>query len=122
NLQWQPSDFWYLLFGSGANNQAPGSSPFVGLSFENWSYLFELGLTPKNVFGLGPGVYRLQPFVATVGGPTQGGWEWKMQQQLGETSPFACFGRFGIGGSRVTLDGAKAQAAGGFVMQAPLKQ
>lgn len=122
NLQWQPSSSWYALFGAGANNQTPGQSPFLNLSLDDWSYLLELGLTPKNVFGLGPGVYRLQPFVATVGGQTQGGLGLNVQQQLGENSPFACFGRFGIGGSRVTLDGAKAQAAGGFVMQAPLKQ
>jgi len=121
HLQWQPSDFWYLLFGSGANNQAPGSSPFVGLSFENWSYLFELGLTPKDVLGLGPGAYRLQPFVATVGGVTQVGVGLNVSQQLGPNSPFAYFGRFGVGGSQVTLDGATVQIATGIVLSAPLK-
>src|SRR6185369_15922351 len=65
NLQYQPGERWYLLFGTGANNQAPGHSPFDNLSFKNWSYLFEFGLTPADVMGLGPGVYRLQPFVAS---------------------------------------------------------
>ena len=56
NLQWQPSESWYLMFGSGANNQLAGYSPFDNLSFQNWSYLLEWGLTPTNVAGLGPGV------------------------------------------------------------------
>jgi len=121
NLQWQPSEFWYALFGTGANNQLSGYSPFDNLSFDNWSYLLEMGVTPRNLFGLGPGAYRIQPFVATVGGQTQAGLGFNVQQQLGKHSPFGYFGRFGFGGSRVTLDGAAAQIATGLAMQAPLK-
>lgn len=121
NLQWQPSEWWYAMLGTGANNQIPGNSPFANLSFDNWSYLFEFGLTPKDVLGLGPGNYRLQPFVATVNGVTQEGIGLNVGQQLGKDSPFAWFGRFGIGGSQVTLDGAAAQIATGFAMEAPLK-
>ena len=121
NVQWQPSKSWYLMFGSEANNQLAGYSPFDNLSFQNWSYLFELGLTPENVLGLGPGVYRLQPFLATVGGQTQAGVGLNVQQQLGANSPFAWFGRFGVGGAQVTLNGAAAQIATGFVLEAPLK-
>jgi len=121
NLQWQPDESWYLMFGSGANNQQVGHSPFNNLSFHDWSYLLEFGLTPKDVLGLGPGAYRLQPFVATVGGQTQTGVGVNIQQQLGANSPFGWFGRFGMGGSQVTFDGADAQIASGFVLQAPLK-
>ena len=121
NLQWQPTEAWYAMLGTGANNQLPGNSPFANLSFNNWSYLFEFGLTPKNVLGLGPGNYRLQPFVATVNGVTQEGVGLNVGQQLGKDSPFAWFGRFGVGGSQVTLDGAAAQIATGFAMEAPLK-
>jgi len=121
NLQYQPNKNWYVMFGTGANNQAPGHSPFNDLSFQNWSYLLELGLTPKNMLGLGPGGYRLQPFLATAGGVTQAGVGLNAQQQLGTNSPFGWFGRFGVGGTKVTLDGAAAQIATGFVMQAPLK-
>ena len=71
--------------------------------------------------GLGSGVYRVQPFVATVDGVTQAGLGLNVQQQLGTNSPFAWFGRFGVGGSRVTLDGAAAQVATGLAMQAPLQ-
>jgi porin len=122
NLQWQPSDSWYLMFGSGANNQPSGNSPFANLSFNNWSYLLEFGLTPKSVLDMGPGVYRLQPFLATVGGHTQAGVGLNAQQQLGKDSPFAWFGRFGVGGSQVAFDGADAQIGTGFVLEAPLKQ
>jgi hypothetical protein len=121
NLQYQPSQNWYVLFGTGALNQEPGHSPFADLGFQNWSYLLEFGLTPKNFLGLGPGAYRLQPFIATVGGVTQAGLGLNVQQQLGPSSPFAWFGRFGVGGTQVTLDGASAQIATGLAMQAPLK-
>ena len=120
NLQYQPSQNWYMMFGTGALTPGPGYSPFENLSFDNWSYLFEFGLTPKDVLGLGPGVYRFQPFVATVGGLTQVGVGLNVQQQLGPNSPFAWFGRFGVGGTQVTLDGASAQAATGLALQAPL--
>jgi carbohydrate-selective porin OprB len=122
NLQWQPTSSWYVLFGTGANNQTPGQSPFQNLSLDNWSYLLELGLTPTNFLGLGPGVYRFIPFAATVNGQTQAGLGLNMQQQLGETSPFACFGRFGVGGSQIMLAGARAQASVGFVITAPLQR
>ncbi len=121
NFQWQPNELFYAMLGTGANNQAPGHSPFDHLGFNNWSYLLELGVTPKDVFGLGAGNYRIQPFVATVGGETQAGVGLNVGQQLGEESPFAYYGRFGVGGSQVTLNGASAQIATGFAMQAPLK-
>jgi len=121
NIQWQPSNLWYVMFGTGANNQLPGNSPFANLSFDNWSYLLELGFTLKDVLGLGPGNYRLQPFLATVGGHTQAGIGLNVGQQLGANSPLAYFGRFGLGGAQVTLDGASAQIATGLALQAPLK-
>ena len=121
NLQYQPDRNWYAIFGTGALAQGPGQSPFTHLSFQDWSYLLEFGLTPADVLGLGPGVYRVQPFVATVSGHTQAGVGLNFQQQLGTHSPFAWFGRFGVGGNQVTLNGAEAQIATGFAMQAPLQ-
>jgi porin len=121
NLQWQPTKSWYAMFGMGANNQLSGNSPFADVSFNNWSYLFEFGLTPKEVLGLGSGNYRLQPFLATVDGTTQPGIALNIDQELGKDSPFGWFGRVGVGGSRVTQDGAAAQVGTGFAMQAPLK-
>ena len=121
NLQWQPNETWYAMFGIGANNQPPRTPLLRHLSLHNMSYLSEIGLTLSNVAGFGPGNYRLQPFVATVEGITQGGIGLNAGQQLGKDSPFAWFGRFGVGGAQVTLDGAAAQVGTGFAMQAPLK-
>jgi porin len=120
NLQYQPNGTWYALAGMGALNQNPGQSPFQNLGFNNWSYLLEFGLTPTNFIGLGSGVYRVQPFIATVQGHTQCGVGLNLQQQLGATSPWAWFGRFGVGGMQVTLNGAAAQVASGFALQGPL--
>lgn len=120
NLQYQPNGSWYAMVGTGALNQSPGQSPFQILGFNNWSYLLEFGLTPTNFMGLGPGVYRVQPFITTVQGRTQGGVGLNLQQQLGATSPWAWFGRFGVGGQQVTLNGAAAQIASGLALQGPL--
>lgn len=121
NLQWQPGSSWYALLGTGANNQTPGQSPFHRLGFDDWSHLMEVGLTPANALGMGPGVYRLQPFLATVEGRTQAGVGLNVQQQLGTESSFAAFGRFGVGGAGVALSGVRAQASAGLVMGAPLQ-
>jgi len=75
---------------------------------------------PDDLFGLGPGIYRIQPFLARAGGPTQGGLCFNIQQQLGKDAPFGYFGRFGLGGSEVAA-GASAQVATGIVMKGPLK-
>lgn len=121
NLQWQPTKEWYVMFASGANNQLPGQSPFNNLGINNWSHILEFGWTPKDVLGLGDGAYRIQPFVATVNGRTQGGVGLNVQQRLGQGSPFGYFGRFGIGGADVTFLGAAAQVGTGLVLEAPLK-
>jgi carbohydrate-selective porin OprB len=69
---------------------------------------------------MGPGIYRVQPFVAQKGGPTQAGLCFNIQQHLGRSSPFAWFGRFGFGGSEVSAR-ADTEIGTGFIMQAPLK-
>ncbi|MFO1478053.1 MAG: carbohydrate porin [Verrucomicrobiota bacterium] len=120
NLQYQPSEWGYVMLGTGALNVGPGSSPFDHLGFRNWAWLLEAGWTPSDLAGLGPGAYRLQPFVATVEGTTQGGLGLNCQQQLGTNSPFAWFGRFGFGGTWITADGASVQSATGLVVQGPL--
>ena len=68
---------------------------------------------------MGPGAYRIQPFVARAGGPTQGGLGFNLQQQPGENPPFGWFRPFGIRGAQVT-GGASAQTGSGFAMRGPL--
>ncbi len=120
NLQWQPLPEWYAMAGASAGNNNAGYAPWTEFNFNTWSLLGELGYAPKDVFGLGPGIYRVDPFLAQVEGSTGGGLSFNLQQQLGQRSPFGWFGRFGFGGEEVS-NGAAAQIGTGFVMQGPFK-
>ena len=119
NLQCQPVHDWYAMAGASAGNAQAGDSPWTDFSWDSWSLVGEVGYAPDSFFGMGPGVYRIQPFVAETGGPTQGGLCFNFQQQLGERGPFGWFGRFGFGGNAVTA-GASAQIGTGFVAKGPL--
>ena len=120
NLQWQPSNDWYTLFGYSVGSSSPAYAPRTDFTWETWSLEWEVGYAPGDFLGLGPGIYRIQPFLARSGDAVQGGLSFNLQQQLGPHSPFGWFGRFGFGGSQVS-GGAKAEVGTGFVMQAPLK-
>jgi porin len=120
NLQWQPLDEWYAMVGGTIGNAPSGSLPWMDFSPKNWSLPGEIGYAPRDLFGLGPGVYRLQPFAADVKGYTGAGLCCDLQQQLGLHSPLGWFGRFGFGDSKVSA-GADNQASTGFVLQGPFK-
>ena len=66
NLQWQPLPDWYAMLGGSVGNASAGHMPWTDFSWNNWALLGEMGFAPKDVLGLGPGVYRIQPFVAQV--------------------------------------------------------
>lgn len=122
SIAWQPCDVFYLMTGVAANNTPAMQSPFSNVSGNNVSYLLEAGFPFADVLGLGPGTYRVQPFLATADGTTAGGLCFNLQQQLGKESPFGWFGRFGFGNPSVVGVngiGAKAEAATGFVVQSP---
>ncbi|HWH67937.1 MAG TPA: carbohydrate porin, partial [Candidatus Sulfotelmatobacter sp.] len=121
NLQWQPVKTWYTMLGVSAGNNRAGFAPWTHFNLNTWSALGELGYAPSDGLGLGPGIYRIQPFLAQADGPTQGGLGFDLQQQLGRHSPLGWFGRFGFGGEQVAR-GASAQAGTGLVLHAPLKQ
>jgi hypothetical protein len=107
------------LLGVGQNNPLPGRSLWHNLGANNMSYLFEAGYVPSNFLGLGPGGYRVQPFVATVDGVSQAGVGLNINQQLGPQ--WGCFGRLGVGGTTVTnIQGASTQLATGLILQHPL--
>ena len=121
NLQWQPHPDFYVMTGATAGNASAGQTPWTNFSWQDWSVVTELGFVPADFLGLGPGAYRVQPFLAQAGGPTQGGIAFNFEQQLGRTSPLAWFGRFGVGGSQVA-SGASTQVGTGFAVEAPLVQ
>lgn len=118
NVQWQPRDDWYAMFGGSVGNADGGEPPWTDFNWDNWTMLGEIGFTPNDFCGMGPGVYRVQPFMGRADGPVQGGVCFNFQQQLGSDSPLGIFGRFGFGGSDVSA-GAKTQIGSGFVLHAP---
>jgi len=79
NLEWQPLPGWCAMLGGSVGQARAGYVPWTDFSWHNWSLLGEFGFAPKDVLGLGPGVYRIEPFVAQVAGgaqtnnPIQGG-------------------------------------------------
>ena len=126
NLQWQPADEWYGMIGSSVGDNHAGYAPWTDFTWNNWSLVAELGYAPRDFLGLGPGVYRIQPFVGQTAGttettytvtvpgttnttnvtvssatasPIKAGFGLNFQQQLGPHSPFGWFGRYGRGGS-----------------------
>lgn len=119
-LQFQLDDAWYLMLSAGPSNTAMADNPFDSISWDNMSYIAELGWSHPKAFGIGKGTYRLQPFLATVDGETQPGVGFNFSQDLGN-SPWAVFGRLGVGGDKVTtLRGAQAQIACGVALKRPL--
>jgi porin len=124
NLQWQPLDEWYAMVGGSVGGSPAGHSPWTDFNRDIWSIPAEFGYAPRNFLGLGPGVYRIQPFLAGAesgtNATTGGGLCFDLQQQLGSSSPLGWFGRFGFGNSRVA-NGSDVQTATGFVFQGPFK-
>ena len=120
NVQWQPHHDWYAMLGLSAGNSVPQTAPWTSFTWQTWSTISEVGYAPDDFLGLGPGVYRLQPFFAGTGGVTPGGICLNLQQQLGPKSPFGWFARFGVGGPASSA-GASAQVGTGFVLQGPLR-
>ena len=127
NIQYQPSEHWYGMLGSSAGNGHAGFAPWTDFSWNNWSLVGEGGYVSSDFLGLGPGIYRVQPFVGQVKGASpQTGIGFNLQQQLGRESPLGWFGRFGTGGRELLSTGAEqlnvgSQIGTGFVLQAPLK-
>jgi carbohydrate-selective porin OprB len=124
NFQWQPVDGFYAMLGLGPNNQQLGQNPAHDVSNENFSYVGELGLVVSDLWGLGQGTYRLQPFTATFDGKSGNGIALNLEQQLGAGSPLGAFARVGVG-DHVTGSipgGVQAQASAGLAMLAPFGQ
>jgi porin len=118
NLQWQPVDEWYAMAGGSVGDSKAGNTPWMDYSTQNWSLPGEIGYAPRDFFNLGPGVYRIQPFVAGANGTYGGGLCFDLQQQLGSDSPLGWFGRYGMGDSKVT-GGAAEQLGTGFIFKGP---
>lgn len=120
--QWQPCDSFYAMLSAAANNQLLGDNPWRDLSADNMSYVGEFGFIVPDLGGLGPGTYRLQPFIATVDGDSGGGIAFNFEQQLGGDSPLGAFARIGFGDSvtaRAPSTGVQTQVAAGLALLSP---
>src|SRR5262249_6363615 len=83
NIQWQPTERWYSMLGGSVGNGHAGFPPWTDFSTSNWSLVEEGGYVSPDFLGLGPGIYRVQPFIGQVkGAPTQTGVGFDLQQQL----------------------------------------
>ena len=120
NIQWQPTKEWYAIIGAEAGSASAGTLPWKEAGINPWTAQAEFGYAPEDLAGMGPGVYRIQPFIAESDDWLQGGLGFNFQQQLGQQSPFGWFGRYGFAGSHVAA-GAKEQVGTGFVWQGPFK-
>ena len=119
-VQWQPVNWFYAMLGSAANNTPYGQSPFVDVSFEDWTTTVELGLVSEDTFGLGKSVYRVLPFYGTSKGVSGGGVLFNMEQQLGKNGPLGLFMRAGTTNNALgAVQGATTSVAGGLVLNGP---
>ena len=95
-VQWQPVNWFYAMFASSANNTVYGASPVQGISSDDWTNTFELGLIGEDVLGLGPGTLRVLPFFGTSKGETGAGIAINLEQKLSKSAPLGMFMRAGF--------------------------
>lgn len=120
NLAWQPTEWFYAVYGSFTTVAEPGSAPFAQLSTNDWANQFEFGLITDDFLGLGRNVFRVQPFVATSGGVTSGGIGFNVEQGLGGSNGgLGWFGRFGVCNPAVAVNGFATEIATGFAWETP---
>ena len=118
NLAWQPSDWFYALYGSFTTASSPGSAPFANLSAANWANQLEFGFITEDFAGLGRNVVRVQPFVATVDDVTSGGIGLNLEQALGgPDGQLGWFGRFGVCNPDVAVNGFASEIATGLAWE-----
>jgi porin len=120
NLAWQPSDWFYAVYGTFTTASTPGSAPFANLRTDDWGNQLELGLITDDFLGMGRNVFRVQPFMATVDGVTSGGFGINVEQTFGgEDGRLGWFGRYGICNPAVALNGFASQLSTGLALEAP---
>lgn len=118
NIAWQPTDWFYAMYGSFTTASTPGSAPFANLSTSEWANQFEFGVITEDLLGLGRNVFRVQPFIATMGDVTSGGIGVNVEQSLGgPDAQLGWFGRFGACNPDVAVNGFAAEIATGFAWE-----
>lgn len=115
NLAWQPTEWFYAMYGSFTTASTPGSAPFANLSTANWANQLEFGFITEDLMGLGRNVFRVQPFLATVEDVTSGGVGFNIEQGLGgPDARLGWFGRFGVCNPDVAVNGFATEISTGI--------
>ncbi len=116
----QPSKSWYLLYASSGIDTKINRNPFRHMDHTSWVHIAELGLIRDDVWGWGPGTYRLLFTLSHADHHEGVGGAINIQQQLGRKSRVGFFSRCGVMDTQAAaLTGVKAAATAGLVLQAP---
>lgn len=117
---WQPSENFYAMYATTGSNGGINRNPFRYISRDYWVHVGEIGFISDDVWGMGPGTYRLQYTITRHDGATGDGVACNIQQQLGHNSRLGFFTRCGyLDSDASAVTGVRAAATAGLVLQAP---
>lgn len=117
---WQPTEHFYWLYAGTSANTPVNHNPFNYITSDNWIHVSEIGFIFDDVFGMGPGTYRLQYTITTNDGQNGSGAALNFQQQLGRNSQLGFFTRCGLMDDQAAeFTGVQSAVTAGFVLQAP---
>lgn len=117
---WQPNKNFYALYATTGSNAELNHSPFQYISDDYWVHMAELGYVSEDFLGFGPGTYRFIYAITRESKRTGAGAAINFEQQLGKNTPLGFFTRIGYNDEAAALvNGVKAAATCGFVMNAP---
>ena len=117
---WQPSENFYAMYATSGCNGGINQNPFHHISRDYWVHVGEIGFVFNDVWGMGPGTYRLQYSITRNDGATGDGIACNIQQQLGYHSRLGFFTRCGyLDSDAAAVTGVRSAATAGLVLQAP---
>lgn len=121
-MAWQPSKEFYAMYATASTNNGLNQNPFQDLSTDYWVHLAEIGFVRDDVFGMGPGTYRLQYTITDHDGEAGVGAAINIQQQLGRNSRVGFFTRAGyMDEDAASVTGVKCAATAGLMLQSPFR-
>lgn len=113
----------YSLYSTTGCNTALNQNPFTRINGGYWVHLGEYGFVFEDVFGLGPGTYRLQYAITQYDDLFGTGGAFNFEQKLGKNNPLGFFTRCALMSEKSALmTGVKRCVTAGLVMQAPFRE
>lgn len=122
-IQGQLANSCYIQIGANMIDSQPDQNPFRNTRGRNFNIVGEAGWIKDDMFGMGAGAVRLQPFVFHhEGGNLQAGVALNLEQDLGMESPFAIYSRTGWSkADDGNIGGASFQTSAGLIIKKPLE-